>query len=73
MARHSEAREGPERLLTVPEVAHVFSVTAATVRRMIWAGQLPHVRIARTVRVCATDVIALIERGRHPRAPEARP
>ena len=37
--------------LTVPDVAEMFQVNPQTVRRWIWTGKLPHIKVGRTVRV----------------------
>lgn len=49
----------PTGLLTVADVAEVFSVSTRTVRRWIEAGRLPAVKVGhRTVRVHADAVVA---------------
>ena len=50
-------------LLTVPQVAAVFQVTAQTIRNWIDHGTLPAVRIGRAFRVKRADVDALLERA----------
>jgi excisionase family DNA binding protein len=50
-------------LLTVPEVAAVFQVTAQTIRNWIDHGTLPAVRVGRAFRVRPQDVDALLERA----------
>lgn len=37
--------------LTVPDVAELFQVNPQTVRRWIWKGKLPHVKVGGTVRI----------------------
>ena len=51
------------QLLTVPEVAGRFQVTAQTIRNWIDAGVLPAVRVGRAFRVRGEDVDALLERA----------
>jgi excisionase family DNA binding protein len=51
------------QLLTVPQVAEEFQVTAQTVRNWIDAGVLPAVRVGRAFRVRGEDVDALLERA----------
>jgi excisionase family DNA binding protein len=51
------------QLLTVPQVAEQFQVTAQTIRNWIDAGVLPAVRIGRAFRVRREDVDALLERA----------
>src|SRR5215472_15080526 len=50
-------------LLTVPQVAEQFQVTAQTIRNWIDAGVLPAVRVGRAFRVRGEDVEALLERA----------
>ena len=51
------------QLLTVPQVAEQFQVTAQTIRNWIDAGVLPAVRVGRAFRVRGEDVDALLERA----------
>ena len=52
------------KLLTVPQVAEEFQVTAQTIRNWIESGTLPAARIGRAFRVRREDVDALLERAR---------
>jgi excisionase family DNA binding protein len=54
-------RDAP--LLTVPQVAAEFQVTAQTIRNWIDHGTLPAVRVGRAFRVRRQDVDALLERA----------
>jgi excisionase family DNA binding protein len=54
----------PDQLLTVPQVASEFQVTAQTIRNWIAHGTLPAVRVGRAFRVRRADVDALLERAR---------
>jgi excisionase family DNA binding protein len=51
------------QLLTVPQVAEQFQVTAQTIRNWIDAGVLPAVRVGRAFRVRREDVDTLLERA----------
>jgi|SRR6516225_1528044 len=51
------------QLLTVPEVAKRFQVTAQTIRNWIDHGVLPAVRVGRAYRIRSEDVDALLERA----------
>ena len=51
------------QLLTVPQVAEQFQVTAQTIRNWIDAGVLPAARVGRAFRVRSEDVDALLERA----------
>jgi excisionase family DNA binding protein len=51
------------RLLSVPQVAALFQVTAQTIRNWIDHGALPAVRVGRAFRVRRDDVEALLERA----------
>ena len=44
-------RYTPKRLLTVAETASFFQVSEKTIRRMIERGELPFVRIGRSIRI----------------------
>ncbi len=50
-------------VLTVPQVAEEFQVTAQTIRNWIDQGVLPAVRVGRAFRVRREDVDALLERA----------
>jgi len=50
-------------LLTVPEVADRFQVTAQTIRNWVDHGSLPAVRVGRAFRIRPEDVDALLERA----------
>jgi excisionase family DNA binding protein len=52
-----------QQLLTVPQVAGQFQVTAQTIRNWIDQGVLPAVRVGRAFRVRREDVDALLERA----------
>ena len=54
----------PEQLLTVVEVAARLKVCRATVYKMADRGDLPHVRIAGTVRVHPADLALVLTRLR---------
>ena len=49
-----------EQLFTVNEVAWIVGVTRMTVYRMVHSGQLPAVRIGRSVRIPQSSVTRLI-------------
>jgi excisionase family DNA binding protein len=51
------------QLLTVPQVAEQFQVTAQTIRNWIEGGALPAVRVGRAFRLRREDVDALLERA----------
>ena len=51
------------QLLTVPQVAEQFQVTAQTIRNWIDAGVLPALRVGRAFRVRSEDVDALLDRA----------
>jgi excisionase family DNA binding protein len=53
--------EGKQRMnyLTVHEVAALLRVSDLTVRRWVWAGKLPAIRVGRAVRIKQSDVQAL--------------
>lgn len=51
-------------LLTVPQVADEFQVTAQTIRNRIDQGVLPAIRVGRAFRINRADVDALLHRAR---------
>jgi excisionase family DNA binding protein len=51
------------RLMTVNEASTLLRVSAKTIRRLIERGELPPVRIGRSVRLRPTDVLRIIEHG----------
>jgi excisionase family DNA binding protein len=53
----------PPPLLTVPQVAAEFQVTAQTIRNWIDQGVLPAVRVGRAFRIKRSDVDALLDRA----------
>lgn len=55
--------EGGQQLLTVREVAARLGVNAETVRRHIWKGRLPSIRIGNLVRVAPSDLEAFLAGG----------
>jgi excisionase family DNA binding protein len=55
--------EPDRQLLTVPEVAARFQVTAQTIRNWVDHGTLPTVRVGRAFRIRPGDVDALLERA----------
>ena len=46
--------------LTVPDVAELFQVNPQTVRRWIWKGKLPHVKVGGTVRIPKSGLDSMI-------------
>ncbi len=52
------------RLLTLKEAAAVLGVSTASVRRLIWAGKLPAVRILRRIQIDTRDLDQLIEQSK---------
>jgi excisionase family DNA binding protein len=53
-----------DALLTVPQVAEEFQVTAQTIRNWIDQGVLPAVRVGRAFRIARPDVDALLARAK---------
>ncbi len=49
------------RLLSLKEAAAVLGVSPASIRRLIWGGKLPAVRILRRIQVDVRDLDRLIE------------
>jgi excisionase family DNA binding protein len=53
-----------DALLTVPQVADEFQVTAQTIRNWIDQGVIPAVRVGRAFRIARADVDALLARAK---------
>jgi excisionase family DNA binding protein len=53
-------RDGPERLLTVAEVARRLRVCTETVYRLCRKGEFPHVRIVDSVRIRPADLATFV-------------
>lgn len=52
------------RLLTLGEAAQVLGLSPYSVRRLIWAGKLPAVRLTRKIQVDLRDVERLVEQAK---------
>ena len=52
-----------ETFLTVAEVATKLRVSKMTVYRLVWDGQLPAVKIGRSVRIWRTSLEKLVRAG----------
>lgn len=48
-------------LLTIPQAAEALGVCDFSIRRMIWRGELRHVRIGRALRIRRDDLQSWIE------------
>lgn len=60
----SQVTAGTPRLFDVRQVAAILGVSTKTVGRMYRDGELPHVRLGRSVRFTEADVFAAIARAR---------
>ena len=49
-------------LLSVKEAARILGTSTATIRRLIWAGMLPVVRLTRRIQIDTRDLEHLVER-----------
>lgn len=54
---NSEPAHGPTEFLTVAEAAALWRVSVRTLRRRIAAGEVPHIRIGRQVRIPRAGVV----------------
>jgi excisionase family DNA binding protein len=52
-----------KKLLTVEAVAESWNVSVSLVRKLIWQGRLPAVRIGRVVRVDPDVVLGVMSQG----------
>ena len=55
-----------ERLLTVKDVQERLNVSRSMAWKLVYSGEIAHVKIGRCVRVRETDVAAFVERCRSP-------
>jgi excisionase family DNA binding protein len=49
-----------DRLLTIREAAVALALSPSTIRKMLWQGRPPKVKVARSTRIREGDVEALI-------------
>ena len=49
--------------LTVRDVAQLLKVNTQTVRRWIWSGKLPYIKVGQTVRVPKNELNGMLIRG----------
>ena len=54
----------PVRLLKPPEAALFLAVSERTVKRLTARGELPHVRVGRSMRFIMEDLLAYVARHR---------
>jgi excisionase family DNA binding protein len=54
----------PSRLLSILEAAEFLNISSWQVRRLVWRGDLPAVRIGRLVRLDLTDLHTFIRKNK---------
>ena len=54
--------------LTVPDVAELLQVNPQTVRRWIWKGKLPHIKVGHTIRVPKSELSGMATHRQEHRA-----
>ena len=64
VSRHQEQHGPGRRLVSLQEAAGVLGVSIATLRRLIWAGKLPIVRLTRRLQIDVRDLDRLIQQGK---------
>ena len=52
---------GGRRLLTLGETAELLGLSVASIRRLVWAGKLPAVRLTRRIQIDTRDLERLVE------------
>jgi len=62
--RPGRAQGATRRLISLKEAAAVLGVSPASIRRLIWGGKLPAVRLTRRIQVDLRDVDRLIEQAK---------
>ena len=60
-----------KRLLNVKEIAEFLGVSERTVWSWVYTGEIPYIRVRRTVRFDPERVVAALER-QNPKTPEIR-
>jgi excisionase family DNA binding protein len=55
-----------DRLLTVKDIQDRLNVSRSMAWKLIYNGEIPHVKVGRCVRVRESDVAVFIERCRSP-------
>ena len=55
------------RLLSLKEAAQTLGMSVASTRRLIWAGELPVIRLTRRIQVDVRDLDKLIDRRKEGR------
>ena len=64
--RPGRAQGSARRLISLAETAQALGMSLASVRRLVWQGQLRTVRITRRLQFDLRDIEALIERSKGP-------
>lgn len=64
----TKMRGAARRLVSIQEAADFLGVSIASVRRLIWQGQLPVVRLTRRIQIDIHDLNRLIDQRK-----EAKP
>ena len=52
----NEALQVTEKLLGVGQVAEIIKVSVATIRRWVWSGYIPYLKIGKAIRFSKTDI-----------------
>ena len=65
----TSSTHNPPWLVSIPEAASELGVHPDTIRRLIWKGELPVVRINRLVRIRHRDLVAFVSRNTSPSEP----
>lgn len=61
------SRAAPAGFVTVPELAKKLGVSRMTIYRMIERGDIPSIRVGRSIRIPYQDAEALLRHGTNPR------
>lgn len=46
----------PPAFYKIPDAARILAISTVTLRRLVWAGEIPHARIGRSVRIPADAI-----------------
>lgn len=63
-ARPRPALGANRRLITLAEAAELLGLSVASIRRLVWAGRLPVVRLTRRIQIDMRDLERLVDRSK---------
>jgi excisionase family DNA binding protein len=64
MPPQREQLPGGRRLLTLAETAELLGLSVTSIRRLVWAGKLPAVRLTRRIQIDTRDLDRFVEQAK---------